>query len=37
MGAIERMNLRKTGATPVTYQASLTFLVGDVVAVTGTS
>lgn len=37
MGAVERMNLRKTGATPVTYQASLTFLVGDVVAVTGTS
>ena len=37
MGAVERMNLRKTGSTPVTYQASLTFLVGDVVAVTGTS
>ena len=36
MGAIERVNVRKTGQTPVTYQASLTFIVGDVVAVTGT-
>ena len=33
-GVIERMQIRKTGATPVTYQASITFLVGDVVAVT---
>jgi len=37
MGTIERVNLRKTGQTPVTYQASITFLVGDVVAVTGSS
>ena len=37
MGAVERMSFRKSGSTPVTYQASLTFLVGDVVTVTGTS
>ena len=30
-GVIERIQMRKTGQAPVTYQASLTFLVGDVV------
>jgi len=35
-GVIERIQMRKTGQAPVTYQASLTFLVGDVVGVTGT-
>ena len=35
MGAIERISIRKTGQTPITYQASITFIVGDVVAVTG--
>ena len=34
-GVIERLQLRKSGQAPVTYQASLTFLVGDVVTVTG--
>jgi hypothetical protein len=33
-GVIERLQIRKTGGAPVTYSASLTFLVGDVVAVT---
>ena len=34
-GVIERVSMKKTGSTPVTYQASLTFLVGNVVTVTG--
>jgi len=34
-GVIERVSIKKTGSTPVTYQASLTFLVGNVVTVTG--
>ena len=35
-GVIERVSMKKTGSTPVTYKASLTFLVGNVVTVTGT-
>jgi len=34
-GVIERVSMKKTGSTPVTYNAAITFLVGNVVTVTG--
>ena len=33
LGSIERISLNKTGSTPVTWKASLTFIAGDVVTV----
>ena len=35
-GAIERLSIRKQGSAPVTYMATLSFIVGDVVTITGT-
>ena len=35
-GTIERLSIRKQGSAPVTYLGSLSFIVGDVVTITGT-
>jgi len=32
-GSVERLSLQKTGSTPVTWKATLTFIAGDVVTV----